>query len=272
MQIGSSNNPEAVKEQYKTSNGLNTRISFHEKYSTNKFGYGNWIVSNYKISEGMKVLELGCGTGSLWMGHDDIIDKLGKLVLTDLSAGMLETARKNIGDRDNTAYQVADIQDLPFEDTSFDMVIANSMLYHVPDLDKGIKEVRRVLKSDGVFCCATLGENNFVEQLAEWFRLDGGSFSPNHNFTMQNGRQKLGIAFSDIEARPYRDSLHITDVDDLVNYLASLASLKILNDVPFEKLKETILEHAVNGVVDLPKEYGMFIARGYADGYKESNR
>ena len=52
--------------------------------------------------------------------------------------------------------------------------------------------------------------------------------------------------------------------------LASLASLKILNDVPFEKLKETILEHAVNGVVDLPKEYGMFIARGYADGYKES--
>ena len=264
MQIGSSNNTEAVKEQYKTSDGLDTRISFHEKYSTNRLGYGNWIVSNYEIFEGMKVLELGCGTGSLWMGHDDIIGKLGKLVLTDLSGGMLETARKNIGDRSNTEYQVADIQDLPFEDNAFDMVIANSMLYHVPDLGKGISEVRRVLKTDGVFYCATLGENNFVEQLAEWFRLGGENFSPNHNFTMQNGGQKLRIAFSEVDAKLYRDSLHITDIDDLVNYLTSLASLKILNDIPFERLKKTIMEHAVNGVVDLPKEYGMFIARGYA--------
>ena len=263
MQIGSSDNTEAVKEQYKTSNGLDIRISFHNKYSTNKFGYGNWIVSNYEIREGMKVLELGCGTGSLWLGHDDLVGKFGKLVLTDISEGMLETARKNLGERNNTEYQVADIQDLPFEDNSFDMVIANSMLYHVPDLNKGINEVRRVLKSDGVFYCATLGENNFVEQLAEWFKLSGENFNPNHNFTMQNGAQKLRTAFSEIEARLYQDSLHITDVNDLVNYLTSLASLKALNDVPFEKLKEIIMEHAVNGVVDLPKEYGMFIARGY---------
>ena len=150
MQIGSSNNTEAVKEQYKTSDGLDTRISFHEKYSTNRLGYGNWIVSNYEISEGMKVLELGCGTGSLWMGHDDIVGKLGKLVLTDLSGGMLETARKNIGDRSNTEYQVADIQDLPFEDNAFDMVIANSMLYHVPDLGKGINEAEAFIKKPTV--------------------------------------------------------------------------------------------------------------------------
>ena len=262
MQIGSSDNAEAVKEQYKTSNGLDTRISFHEKYSTNKLGYGNWIVSNYHITEGMKVLELGCGTGSLWSGKEDVIGKFEKLVLTDLSTGMLESAKKNLGEKDNIEYKVADIQDLPFEDDSFDMVIANSMLYHVPDIDKGISEVRRVLKADGVFCCATLGENNFIEQLAEWFRLSGEEFNPNHNFTMQNGEQKLRTAFSDIEARIYEDSLHISDIDDLVNYLSSLASLKALSDIPFERLKAIIMEHAVNGVVDLPKEYGMFIAKG----------
>ena len=100
MQIGSSNNTEAVKEQYKTSNGLDTRISFHDKYSTNKLGYGNWIVSNYHISAGMKVLELGCGTGSLWIGRDELISQFGKLVLTDFSEGMLETARKNLGEKD----------------------------------------------------------------------------------------------------------------------------------------------------------------------------
>ena len=264
MQIGSSNNTEAVKEQYKTSNGLDTRISFHDKYSTNKLGYGNWIVSNYHISAGMKVLELGCGTGSLWIGRDELISQFGKLVLTDFSEGMLETARKNLGEKDQIEYRVADIQDLPFEDNTFDMVIANSMLYHVPDINKGISEVRRVLKDDGTFYCATLGENNFVEQLAEWFMLSGENFNPNHNFTMQNGAQKLKTAFSEIEARIYKDSLHITDIDDLVSYLTSLASLKALNDVPVERLKGIIAGHAVNGVVDLPKEYGMFIARGYA--------
>ena len=264
MKIGSSNHSDDVKEQYKTSKGLDTRRSFHDKYSTNMQGYGNWIVSNYEIFDGMTVLELGCGTGSIWMGRDDVLGLLGKLVLTDLSEGMLNTARENLGIRNNIEYMVADIQDLPFGDHSFDMVIANSMLYHVPDINKGINEVRRVLKDEGVFCCATLGENNFVERLAEWFRLSGENFNPNHNFTMQNGEKILRTAFSDIDARFYTDSLHITDIDDLVDYLRSLASLKALNDIPLEKLNEIIMEHSSNGVVDLPKEYGMFIAKGYA--------
>ena len=263
IMIGSLNNSDDVKEQYKTPKGLDTRISFHDKYSTNMQGYGNWIVSNYEIFDGMTVLELGCGTGSIWMGRDDVLRLFGKLVLTDFSEGMLATARENVGSKNNIEYMVADIQNLPFGDNSFDMVIANSMLYHVPDINKGINEVRRVLKDDGVFYCATLGENNFVEQLAEWFRLSGENFNPNHNFTMQNGEQKLRIAFSDIKARFYIDSLHVTDIDDLVNYLKSLASLKALNDIPLDRLKEIIMEHSVNGVVDLPKEYGMFIAKGY---------
>ena len=265
IKIGSLNNSDDVKEQYKTPKGLDTRISFHDKYSTNMQGYGNWIVSNYEIFDGMTVLELGCGTGSIWMGRDDVLGLFGKLVLTDFSEGMLATARENVGSKNNIEYMVADIQNLPFGDNSFDMVIANSMLYHVPDINKGINEVRRVLKDDGVFYCATLGENNFVEQLAEWFRLSGENFNPNHNFTMQNGEQKLRIAFSDIKARFYIDSLHVTDIDDLVNYLKSLASLKALNDIPLDRLKEIIMEHSVNGVVDLPKEYGMFIAKGFAD-------
>ena len=262
MQIGSSNDSEAVKAQYATSKGLDTRLSFHDKYSTNKMGYGNWIVSNYEIHEGMKVLELGCGTGSLWMGRDELLAKFGKFVVTDFSEGMLATARANLGERENIEYKAADIQNLPFEDDSFDIVIANSMLYHVPDILKGISEVRRVLKSDGVFYTATFGENNFAEQLAEWFKLGGESFNPNHNFTMQNGEKLLKSAFADVEARFYEDSFHITDIEDLVEYLCSLRSFKAIMDIPVQKITDIIKEHAVDGAVDLAKEYGMFIARG----------
>ena len=43
------NNQKDVKEQYANAGNLNTRISIHQKYSTNKMGFGNWIFSNYKI-------------------------------------------------------------------------------------------------------------------------------------------------------------------------------------------------------------------------------
>ena len=67
--MNSINDSETVKDQYSTSESLSTRISIHDKYSTNKTGFGNWIFSNYDIRDGMKVLELGCGTGSMWKGH-----------------------------------------------------------------------------------------------------------------------------------------------------------------------------------------------------------
>ena len=46
---------------------------------------------------------------------------------------------------------------------TFEIVIANSMLYHVPEIDKALSEVRRVLKKDGVFYAATSGENGIMD-------------------------------------------------------------------------------------------------------------
>ena len=261
MKIGSSNDSEAVKEQYSTSKGLDIRLAFHDKYSTNKQGYGSWLVSNYDIRKGMKVLEVGCGTGALWRGRDDLIDKCDSLVLTDLSEGMLEKAEENLDEKHNVEYQVEDIQDLSFADDTFDVVIANAMLYHVPDLSKGLSEVRRVLKNGGVFYCATLGENNFVEKLAEWFRLGGEEFNPNHNFTMQNGAEKLYAVFDEVMPLFYNDSLHITETEDLVTYLHSLVSFKAVLDLPEQKIRDILEKHAVSGAIDLPKDYGMFICR-----------
>ncbi|MBE7003423.1 MAG: class I SAM-dependent methyltransferase [Ruminococcaceae bacterium] len=264
MQIGSLNEPSAVREQYATADGLNTRISFHGKYSTNLQGFGNWVVSHYDVRDGMRVLELGCGSGGMWAGRDELISRCGELVLTDLSEGMLETARKAIGERANVAYRQADIQALPFADGSFDAVIANSMLYHVPDLSAGVAEVRRVLKPDGTFYCATYGEHNFTEQLAEWFRLGGEAFRPNHNFTLENGVQALSRSFRDIELLRYEDSLRITDAEDLLLYLQSLAPLRAVNSLPREKILDILNSHTENGVICLPKSYGMFIAKGTA--------
>ena len=174
---------------------------------------------------------------------------------------MLETAKKNLGERDNIEYRKADIQDLPFTNESFDVVIANSMLYHVPDIERGLREVRRVLKKGGTFYCATYGEHNFTDKLAEWFKLGGENFKPNHNFTMQNGEGILSRFFEEITPVFYKDSLHVTKTEDLVEYLRSLASFKAVLDLPVQKIRDILKEHAADGTIDLSKEYGMFICR-----------
>ena len=89
----------------------------------------------------MKVLELGCGTGDMWKNSQSLIKACSKLILSDFSEGMVATTKSNIGNYENTEYKVIDIQEIPYENETFDVVIANMMLYHVPDIDKGLNEV-----------------------------------------------------------------------------------------------------------------------------------
>lgn len=255
------NNMSAVKQQYANANNLNTRISIHDKYSTNKMGFGNWIVSNYRIDKGMKVLELGCGTGDMWKNREGLINLCSQLTLSDFSEGMLATAKSNIGEYDNVDYKVIDIQEIPFEDEAFDAVIANMMLYHVPDIDKGLAEVRRVLKRGGLFYCATYGENGIIEYLSKILSAYGVEDDTiNKNFTLQNGYEILRKTFSRIDKLEYIDSLAVTNIDDMVEYIFSLSSMTSLNSMPKQVIKEILIKNTTNGILKVPKEYGMFIA------------
>lgn len=263
-------NTAVLKEQYSNADNLNTRISIHKKYSTNKTGFGNWILSNYKIEKGMTVLELGCGTGDMWKGHDEIINACSKLILSDFSRGMVETAKANLNQYDNIEYMIIDIQAIPFEAESFDVVIANMMLYHVPDLKKGLSEVRRVLKPGGQFYCATYGEHGIVEYISDLLRPYGAEDKTNKNFTLQNGRGLLGSIFQQVDQLEYEDSLRVTDIDDLVEYIYSLSSMTALNNLPKEEVRQVLARNMTDGVLEVPKEYGMFIAYSPARCPRES--
>lgn len=249
-----------VKKQYSTANNLNTRISIHEKYSTNKMGFGNWIISNYKIDKGIKILELGCGTGDMWMNKDSLINLCSKIVLSDFSEGMLSTAKKNIGNYSNIEYKVIDIQEIPFENDAFDIVIANMMLYHVPDIAKGLSEVKRVLKNDGVFYCATYGEHGIIEYLSKILSSYGVENNINKNFTLQNGKEILSRVFSNIVKLEYIDSLAVTNIDDMVDYIYSLSSMTSLTNVPKNTIRDILTNNIIDGILNVPKEYGMFIS------------
>lgn len=254
------NDKSLVQAQYSTSTNLNTRISIHDKYSTNKQGFGNWIYSHYEIADGARVLELGCGTGSMWKGHDELIKKCAELVLSDFSEAMVETTRNTIGELPNITYRSIDIQDIPYDSATFDVVIANMMLYHVPDLPKALAEVRRILKPNGKFYCATYGEHGIVEYLSKLLGEYGVEDNVNKNFTLQNGAAILAPVFKNIRKENYEDSLAVTNITDLVDYIYSLSSMSTLSNVPREKIQTLLQGHMINGVLTVPKEYGMFIA------------
>ena len=254
-----------VNAQYATAVNLNQRIGIHEKYSRNKQGFGPWIVSQYRLEPGMAILELGCGTGSMWRGA--ALPAGCRLVLTDFSEGMLEEARANTAHLPGTAYRQADAQEIPFDDDSFDVVIANMMLYHVSDIQRALREIRRVLRPDGVFYAATYGEHGVVEAVAEMLdvKLEG-----NHRFTLQNGGEQLGRVFGQVSRADYDDALDVTNPADLVAYLRSMASMKVLSEVSDETLLSAFRARMADGVLRLPKEYGLFICRGAGESHDQN--
>lgn len=250
-----------VKNQYKNDNNLQTRISIHEKYSVNKQGFGNWIIEQYDMREGYSILELGCGNGLMWKNHINEIPERTSLILTDFSNGMLEKAKENLHNSDKISFENVDIQSLPYEDKSFDIIIANMMLYHVPDLNKALEEVKRVLKDNGTFYCATFGENgitNYIKGLINDAKVKEESECI---FTLQNGEGKLRKYFNSVVKRNYEDALEITNTEDLVDYVISLKGIEDFNKISREELTTILDRQKVSGKIVVPKEYGMFISK-----------
>lgn len=250
------NEPLCVKEQYQKSNNLKTRISIHDKYSTNKMGLANWYFTIYKIENGMRVLELGCGTGSMWVDHKEAVQKCSNIVFSDLSEGMLAEAKSNIGEFPNVEYKVIDIQEIPYEDNYFDIVIANCMLYHVPNIDKAVSEVSRVLKKGGHFYASTTGGNGIMETIARILELD---LIYVNTFSLENGAEQLEPYFSKVRIERYKDSLEVTNIDDLMEYIYSGITFKNACKLSPDEVRNKLLSCMEDGVLRLPKDPGMFV-------------
>ena len=83
----------------------------------------------------------------------------------------------------------------------------------------------------------------------------------NDNFTLQNGDKKLRSVFSDVQKLLYEDSLEVTDVEDMVDYFCTLAGMTDLRKIPRSDVKSVLERNMRNGILYVPKEYGMFMAR-----------
>ena len=181
------------------------------------------------------------------------------MILSDLSDGMLDEAKIKLGKYNNIQFKKIDIMDIPYEDETFDFVIANMMLYHIPDLQKGLLEVKRVLKQKGVFYCATFGENGINQYISSV--LKPGKIKDEYSFTLQNGKSKLEKFFANTKRIKYEDSLEVTNTKDLVDYIYTTISFNsIESDLSRDEVESIFEEKKQSRAIRIPKEYGMFIS------------
>jgi SAM-dependent methyltransferase len=227
MPLPALNDPCYIAKQYRDSTNLDVRIQIHLRFSVNPYGWHPWIFDHFHLPPYARILELGCGPGWLWLDNLDRIPPGWQITLSDISSGMLERATHNLEGRRPFQFRVIDAQSIPFGNETFEAVIANHMLYHVPDKSAALAEIHRLLKPAGLFYASTVGERHLVEmgELIRRFdpRLDTWEDfgKATGSFTLENGAARLSPWFRKIEIYRYEDALAVTEADPLVDYLLS---------------------------------------------------
>lgn len=252
-------------EQYATAENLNARSQVHALYSTNKYGWTRWVFDQFEFPDGARILELGCGNGGLWASNLQRIHKSWEVTLSDMSPGMLEEARRNLAAvAAKFSFVVADAQEMPFPDSHFDAVIANHMLYCLPDVDRGIAGIRRVLKPNGRVFATTNGSDHMrelrdlVQPLAP--ELPFVTQDNADAFSLENGHVKLERHFRHVEQLRYEDALDVTAAEPLLAWLMSVRRAKELLSDKVETLKDALAAVlAREGRILVTKSPGLFI-------------
>jgi SAM-dependent methyltransferase len=254
-----------LTKQYHNAANLNARIQLHTRFSTNIYGWHPWIFDQFKIAPHSRVLELGCGPGRLWTENSARISGEWDITLSDFSAGMLEETRRNLASVGRLfSFEVIDAQSIPFEDASFDAVIANHMLYHVPDRSKTLSEIRRVLRPGGRFYASTVGAAH-LREIGELVRR----FDPQivfgigdeASFTLENGAQQLAPYFSNVAVYRYDDALIVTEAEPLIAYVLSGRVGAALEDDRVAEFAAFVQhELAQHGTIHITKDSGLFEA------------
>lgn len=261
------NSDKKLIEQYENASNLRARINIHETYSVNKYGWMRWYFDGLDLSKHCKILELGCGNANLWNKNKDRIPKNLDITLSDFSKGMLSDAKATLGKRAHDfKFQIINAENIPYEDCSLDIVIANHMLYHVENIEKSLSEINRVLKPGGYLYCSTVGQNHMIEirDIMLKFKsetMDIKSSDITSRFNLENGLEKLKKLFDCIEMKRYEDNLIVTEATPIIDYMFSMPGnvRESFNKERFQVLNKYLRDRiAAEGGIYITKDTGYF--------------
>lgn len=233
------NDPELVAAQYADERALAARRRAWSEFADGPDGEDLTLGAVAEAAPG-RMLEVGCGWGAM---AERIARSTGADVTAlDVSSRMVELARGH-----GVRAFVASADALPFADAAFDTVLANAMLYHVPDLDRTLAEVARVLSGDGRLIATTFG----ADHLREVWELVGDP-AVDLSFRRENGEELLRRRFDDVKLRRSIRTVTFPNVDEVRTYVASTITRSSYADrIP-----------AFDGPLVAHSDFALFVARG----------
>ena len=215
------------EEQYGTSANLDARAALHARFSATRIHWHDWVFESLKLPPQSRILETGCGNGALWPRNLDRMPAGWIVTLTDLSPGMLATAKGRLGaDARKFSFKVADVSALPFADGSFEACVANHMLYEPPDPGVALREIARVLSGGGRLYAATNGVGH-MRELHELARLVAPDMpyaagKAVERFSLDNGGALIAKHFAGVRLHMFEGDLMVTDAEAIIAYLMSV--------------------------------------------------
>jgi ubiquinone/menaquinone biosynthesis C-methylase UbiE len=253
-----SDDADYVKEQYATDNNLATRIRTHELYTEPKLDFIDWVLGQISWRGDELVVDVGCGAGAYVAA---VQARAHRYIAGDLSYGMLQTVTAPV--RVNL-----DAQRLPLAGGRVDVLLANHMLYHVPDKEQALAEFARVLRPGGVLLAATNSAHNMRElpALAQQIARLARDMTPLHyplDFTLENGAALLQRHFSHVEREGVASALVFREAQPLIDYIATspqyMGGFEEGDELPWQILRELVeAEIAAQGAFRVHKLTGVF--------------
>jgi SAM-dependent methyltransferase len=224
-----------LQQAYATEHDLMTRKRIHDEYTVPPINYEEWVLERHEWHGNEWVLDVGCGPGNYFENVRHRIPE-GRYYAADYSAGMVKKAAEhpNLG---NIHLLINDVQALPFPDNTFDVALANHMLFHVMQVEQAIRELHRVLKPAGVLLAATnshfsMPEFNTLSRRALTLlgfppREDHNEFSDFfEGFSLENGTMKLARRFRAVVRYDIPGTFVFKEVDPVVDYINSTRVVK----------------------------------------------
>ena len=256
---------DAIAHQYLITDRLAARIRLHERFSQNPQGLHNWFFNQVNLKPNARILELGCGTCTLWKRVLDKVPATWHMTMTDASEAMVNAAEQLLGKDPRFAdFCVVDAVHIPYPDASFDAVFAHFILYHVENRSQAISEIRRVLKPGGTLYAMTYGQQHMKElhDLTERFDPPIHYGQDGHyDFYLENGESLLRNSFPHVRCIRYEDHLEVTESGPLIDYVFStIAAESLTHEVRsrFSEYAADIFTH--EKVFRITKDAGLFIA------------
>ena len=177
---------------------------------------------------------------------------------------MLRDARRAIGAGDSRfSFRVFDCASIPFEAGTFDLILANHVLFYCEDISAVCREVQRVLKPEGHFLCSAYGSHHMeeVSRLVQDFdsRIVLSAERLYEKFGRENGMEILQQFFSDIKWKSYEDSLLVPEPEPLISYVLSCHGNQ--NQYLLDRYKEfrSFVSQKTQGGFSITKDAGVFL-------------